>query len=173
MLKKFFNFYKLKKKAKKVIFGGMGYFEYPDNIIFKGFAYVGPDAFWSAKGKIIIGNNVIIGPKSILWTYSHNYESDSFIPYGPHTEDIIGDIIIEDNVWIGLGVKILPGVKIGEGAVIGMGTVVTKDIPPLAVVVGNPGEIVKFRNKERYFKLKKSNKLYLLYKIKNKFTLGQ
>lgn len=56
-----------------------------------------------------------------------------------------GDIKIGNDVWIGDGVRVLSGVTIGDGAIIGAGAVVSKDIPPYAVVVGNPGEIVKFR----------------------------
>jgi acetyltransferase-like isoleucine patch superfamily enzyme len=56
-----------------------------------------------------------------------------------------GNVIIENDVWIGEDVKILSGIKISNGAVIGTGSVVTKNIPPYAIVVGNPGRVVKFR----------------------------
>ena len=54
-------------------------------------------------------------------------------------------IIIGNDVWIGCDVTILGGVRIGNGVVIGAGTVVAKDVPPYAVVVGNPGRIIKYR----------------------------
>jgi len=54
------------------------------------------------------------------------------------------EIIIEDNVWVGFGAVILPGVRLGRGCVIGCKTVISKDVPPYAVIVGNPPEIVKF-----------------------------
>ncbi|MBR6152370.1 MAG: CatB-related O-acetyltransferase [Lachnospiraceae bacterium] len=56
-----------------------------------------------------------------------------------------GSIIIDDDVWIGYGVKILSGVHIGQGAIIGAGAVVTKDIPPYAIAVGTPAKVVKIR----------------------------
>lgn len=56
-----------------------------------------------------------------------------------------GAITIEDEVWIGSGAIILSGVNIGKGAIVGAGAVITKDIPPYAVVVGNPARIVKYR----------------------------
>ncbi|MEJ7678563.1 MAG: hypothetical protein WKG06_12030 [Segetibacter sp.] len=53
-------------------------------------------------------------------------------------------VLIEENVWVGFEAIILPGVKIGRGAIIGCKTVIAEDVPPYAVVVGNPGKIVKF-----------------------------
>lgn len=58
-------------------------------------------------------------------------------------------LIIGNDVWIGFNAIILPSVsKIGNGAVIGAGSVVTKDVPPFAVVAGNPAKIIKFRFSE-------------------------
>jgi len=54
-------------------------------------------------------------------------------------------VTLGHDVWLGHGVIVLPGISIGTGAAIGAGTVVTKDIPPFAVVVGNPGRVLRFR----------------------------
>ncbi|MBA2748254.1 MAG: acyltransferase, partial [Tatlockia sp.] len=54
-------------------------------------------------------------------------------------------VVIEDNCWLGYGVKVLDGVTIGEGSVIGAGAVVTKDIPPYSVAVGVPAKVVRSR----------------------------
>jgi tetrahydrodipicolinate N-succinyltransferase len=56
-----------------------------------------------------------------------------------------GDVSIGNDVWIGRNTIILSGTTIGDGAVIGAGSVITKDVPPYAIVVGNPGRIVKYR----------------------------
>ncbi len=56
----------------------------------------------------------------------------------------------ENDVWIGSGATILRGVKVGNGAVIGAGSVVTKDVPPYAIVVGNPGRVLRLRCKEEW-----------------------
>lgn len=56
-----------------------------------------------------------------------------------------GDIIVEDDVWIGYGATILSGVRIGQGAVVAAGSVVTKDIPPYAIVGGIPAKVIKYR----------------------------
>ncbi len=53
-------------------------------------------------------------------------------------------VVIEENVWVGFEAIILPGVKIGRGAIIGSITIIADDVPPYAVVVGNPGRIIKF-----------------------------
>lgn len=56
-----------------------------------------------------------------------------------------GDIVIEDDVWIGCGSIVLSGVHIGQGAVIAAGSVVTRDVPEYAIVGGVPAKVVKFR----------------------------
>jgi len=53
-----------------------------------------------------------------------------------------GDIVIGNDVWIGLDAIILSDVKIGNGVVIGAGSVIVKDVPPYSIVVGNPGKIL-------------------------------
>ncbi len=54
-------------------------------------------------------------------------------------------MIIGSDVWIGIETLLMPGIKIGDGAVIGAGSVVTKDVPPYAVVGGNPAKVLKYR----------------------------
>jgi serine acetyltransferase len=56
-----------------------------------------------------------------------------------------GDIIIENDVWIGAKSTIMSGVKVGNGAVVGSSSVVTKDVPSFAIVVGNPARVIKYR----------------------------
>jgi carbonic anhydrase/acetyltransferase-like protein (isoleucine patch superfamily) len=72
----------------------------------------------------------------VLWP------SASAISGHPKTK---GDVIIGSDVWIGTEAVILSGVKVGDGAVIGARAVVAKDVPPYAVVAGNPSRIVKWR----------------------------
>ena len=57
-------------------------------------------------------------------------------------------VIIEDNVWIGTGVSILPGVKVGTGSVIGAGAVVTHDIPADSIATGVPARVIRNRRKD-------------------------
>jgi len=57
----------------------------------------------------------------------------------------VSEVIIGNDVWIGMRVIIMPGVKVGNGVVIGAGAVVTKDVPDYAIVGGVPARIIKFR----------------------------
>lgn len=91
---------------------------------------------------ILLGGNhrpdwVTTYPFNVLWPHVAGH-----IQGHPATK---GDVIIGNDVWIGLGASILSGVTIGDGAVIGAYAVVAKNVPPYAIVVGNPAKVVKFR----------------------------
>lgn len=79
----------------------------------------------------------------------HNYNYISTYPIsemqGKSSAKTKGPIVIHDDVWIGDNVLILSGVEIGQGAVIGAGAVVASNIPPYAIVVGNPAKVIKYR----------------------------
>ena len=86
----------------------------------------------------------MMGPEVVIYTRNHNTAN----PDVPMREQGMGEVkpvVIEDDVWIGARVCILPGVTVGTGSVLGAYTVVTKDVPPYSVVVGNPGKVVKNR----------------------------
>jgi acetyltransferase-like isoleucine patch superfamily enzyme len=83
------------------------------------------------KFQIRTGSNVSIGPEATILTLGHDPRSPVFADRG-------GDVLIGDRVWIGYGAIILPGVKIGQGAVVGAGAVVTKNVEPYSIMVGNP-----------------------------------
>lgn len=97
----------------------------------------------SVGGMIEIGNYCLIGPRVIFRTASHNFRDKSvMIRYQGHK---IGNIILEEDVWIGTGALLLGGITIGKGAVVGAGAVVTKDIPPFSIAVGVPAVVVAMR----------------------------
>ena len=125
--------------------------DYPDGLHLSDNIHIGRGTEIQAAGGVHIGNNVVIAYQCVLWTVDHRYEGE-LLPYD-HAR-IKKPIHIEDNVWIGRNVIIRGGVRIGEGAVVAMGSVVTKNIPPLAVVGGNPAKILKYRNKKHYNELK-------------------
>nr|MBC7244122.1 acyltransferase [Chloroflexota bacterium] len=93
---------------------------------------------------VIIGHNVQIAPHCAFSPYEHNFE-DRYRPINAQGIRSAGDIVLEDDVWLGLGVKVLEGVRIGKGAVIGAGAVVTKDIPEYAIAVGVPARVIRWR----------------------------
>lgn len=89
--------------------------------------------------KVKIGNNVMFGPNVSLYTAGHPLDREtrkSGLEYAH-------PITIGNDVWIGGNVVILPGVNIGDGAVIGAGSVVTKDISPEVLAVGNPCKVIR------------------------------
>jgi maltose O-acetyltransferase len=92
---------------------------------------------------IYIGNRVFLAPNVQLYSATHpldaHVRSVQQLEYGK-------PIYIEDEVWIGGGSIILPGVRIGARSVIGAGSVVTKDIPPDSLAVGNPARVMKKLN---------------------------
>ncbi len=139
-----------------------------ENISVGEYVYIGKDAFFDAKGRITIGNNVIIGPKCTIISFNHNYKSVIMLPYD--NKEILKPVTIKDNVWIGINVSICPGVTIEEGAVIAMGSVVTKDIPKCAIAGGNPARILKYRDVETYEKLKKEGCFYMQMKLEGRIS---
>lgn len=150
---------KLKVPSDQVRILAPHYLEYFERISFGGHVYIGPHSYWSAKGGITLGNNVIFGPKTSIWTYNHDYNSPLSIPYGG--EDVLKPVVVGDHVWVGLGAVIMPGVTIGEGAIVGAGAVVTRDVPPCAIVGGNPAKVIATRDQEAYRKLKENKAFYL------------
>ncbi|MEM6754904.1 MAG: acyltransferase [Cyanobacteria bacterium P01_C01_bin.38] len=95
-------------------------------------SYLGPYVCMAGPGNIKIGKNCLIASHSSLYANNHR-------DYGLSREGIE----IEDNCWIGSGVRILDGVTIGRGSVIGAGAVVTKNIPPDSIAVGVPAKVIK------------------------------
>ena len=88
---------------------------------------------------LIAGNSVIVGSNHIFNNPEELIRTQGCFYKGIH---------ISENVWIGANVTIVDGVKIGPGAIIGGGAVVTKDIPAMAIAVGNPAKIIRYRCKK-------------------------
>ena len=111
-------------------------------------AVVNPDCHLDGRGgKLVIGEDVDIGPYTHIWTLEHD-------PNNPEHATKEGMVTIEHHAWIASRVTILPGVTIGYGAVVAAGAVVTKDVPPLAIVAGVPAKQVGTRDNALTYEIK-------------------
>lgn len=104
---------------------------------------IGPYGYIGCSGKIVIGNNVMFGPKCSLFAENHVFSDteNSIKSQGVQQKGIT----IEDDCWIGSNVTILDGVTIGKGSVIGAGTLITKDVVAGSIVVDKRNRNIKKR----------------------------
>jgi acetyltransferase-like isoleucine patch superfamily enzyme len=95
-----------------------------------------------AAGRIIIEDDVQIGPNAMIVTTNHDFNQREVVLHAPVT--------IKRGAWIGGRSLILPGVTIGENAVVAGGSVVTKDVKPNTIVGGNPAKVIKHLESENH-----------------------
>jgi acetyltransferase-like isoleucine patch superfamily enzyme len=91
-----------------------------------------------------IGNDVLIAQNVAILAVTHKFDSRE-IPIKRQGSTKPAPVIIDDDVWIGRNVVVMPGLTLGKGCIIGTGAVVTKDVPPYAIVGGVPAKIIKYR----------------------------
>jgi acetyltransferase-like isoleucine patch superfamily enzyme len=125
-----FPYSKVRRKSLK----WLGY-QVGKNVYFPGDLIITQN-FTGDRGKLIIGDNVSIGPRCTLVLFSH----PNFSQIRNQLTEKKREIIIEKNAWIGAGVIVLQGIKIGEGAIVAAGAVVTKDVAPYTIVAGVPAK---------------------------------
>ncbi len=142
-----------KYKIGKNFHAGRGVFLWARNSIQIG------DNFYIGKYSIIecdaeIGNHVILANHvSLIGRYDHNYQqlgvpirlASQISDRDYNWKGVAQKIVIEDDVWIGLGAIILSGVTIGSGSIIAAGSVVTKDVEPYSIYAGNPAKRIRSR----------------------------
>ena len=119
-----------------------------DNVSFSDFGHVG------ATNCVKIGNNVLFGSKCYVTDHNHGIYrgtniSNPEVPPAKRSLTVDQKVVIEDNVWVGDGVTILPGVTVGRCSIIGTNAVVTKDIPPYTICIGMPAKPIKKWNFEK------------------------
>ena len=113
--------------------------DYGTQISVGDYTFINYDCIFLDIAPITIGNRAYIAPRVCIYTVNH-----PLVPEVRNTDLEYGrPVAIEDNVWIGGNVVILPGVTIGEGTVIAAGSVVTRDIPPRVVAGGNPCRVIR------------------------------
>lgn len=116
---------------------------WPENIRI-GRSCINENVFLNAYGGITIGDHCLIGRGASLFAGGHTFDRiDQLIIEQPLVR---APIHVGDDVYFGLNCSVLGGVTIGHGAVIGAGAVVTRDVPPLAVVSGVPARVTRYRN---------------------------
>ncbi len=139
----------LKECGKRVIIGrnvSMNYY----NVSVGNNVSIGANAiFMCTRAEIKIGDHVMFGPNVFMITGGHRMDIKdrpmTSITDSEKLPENDQDIILEGDNWIGAGAIILKGVTIGEGAVVAAGAIVTKDVPPFAIVGGIPAKIIKMR----------------------------
>ncbi len=122
-----------------------------DNCNFNGMTVLG-------RGSVTFGSNFHSGENCRIITQNHNFDHGEAIPYD--ATYVTKTIAIGDNVWFGDSVIVVGDVTIGEGAIVGAGAVVTKDVPPGAIVGGNPAQLIRFRDMEHYNRLKAEGRFH-------------
>ena len=121
-------------------------------------SYGNPRIVGEGQALLTIGNFVSIADKvTIFLGHEHHIDRISTYPFCMTGKSFLldptltdhpktkGDVVIGSDVWIGYGATLLSGLSVGHGAVIGASSLVTKDVPPFAVVGGNPATILKYR----------------------------
>jgi len=129
--------------------------------------WLDPDGFYSFDN-IVLGSDITLGYRPVLLASESILQIGSKVMFGPHVTVVGGNhntseigrfmydvkekrpeddrgVLIEDDVWIGSNAVILQGVTVGRGSIVAAGSVVTKSVPPYAIVAGNPARVIKFR----------------------------
>ena len=91
-----------------------------------------------------LGDNVRIAGRTLLAGYpGHPLDAKARALGLPETDDQVGDIILEDDVWLATGVSVMAGITIGHGTIVAAGSVVTKDLPPMVLAAGIPAKVIR------------------------------
>jgi acetyltransferase-like isoleucine patch superfamily enzyme len=144
-------FFRFKSYGENLIFSRGGKIFRPNEITFGSNIAIGHSFHISARN-LSFGSNIGIGPGVIIECDNHIYDKIGSSMFKNFKNRRIGFVNIEDDVWIGAKVVILPNVIIGEGCIVGAGSVVTKSLPPYSICVGNPCKAIKPRFSEEELK---------------------
>lgn len=115
------------------------YMEFANHLEMGGNSFINYDCIMLNNAMVKLGDNVLVGPKVSFYTAMHPIDAkqrEQWLVYAK-------PITVEDNVWIGGSATILGGVTIGKNAIVGAGAVVTKDVEPNTIVVGNPARVLR------------------------------
>lgn len=134
-------------RGKNLRFDPNGYYSFKNVSVGDDVALGRGSVLMASGSRILIGNKVMLGPEVMIVAGNHNTAV-----LGRAMADVKRkrpgddeDIIIEDDVWVGARAIILKGVIVRRGAIVGAGSVVTQEVPPYAIVCGNPARVTRFR----------------------------
>lgn len=139
------NIFKMKILKNSSVYHGCEIIA-PWNIHLDEGSIIGIENKIDGRGGVYIGKNVNMSHQVNIWTMQHDFNDSYF-------SGVVGSVYINDYVWIGNRVTILPGIKIGKGAVIASGSVVTKDLDEYGVYAGIPAKKIADRNKDLKYKI--------------------
>uniref|UniRef100_A0A7C3N7L2 Acyltransferase n=1 Tax=candidate division WOR-3 bacterium TaxID=2052148 RepID=A0A7C3N7L2_UNCW3 len=157
---------KFKGIGKNVYIGDYCHFT-EKNIIIGDNVYIGRNCiFQSTHGLIKIGNNVMIGPGCHIHGGNHEFKKIGYyineITKNNNCWD--GEIVIEEDCWIGANTIILKGAKIGKGSVIGAGSIINREVPPYSLYVGSPPMNIKIKKRFSEEEIKEHENILLMRK---------
>ncbi len=133
-----------KKKGKNIHLSLNGKIVRPKEIEMGSNIFISNGFHISARN-LTFGNNIMIGPYLVIECDNHVFDKVGVSMFEISNERSISSVEIENDVWIGAHVTILPGVTICEGCIVGAGSVVTKSLPPYTIGVGIPCRPIKTR----------------------------
>jgi acetyltransferase-like isoleucine patch superfamily enzyme len=148
----YYKFYfKVAKIGKNIKLSSGGRFVHPEEITLGNNVFVSNNFHISANN-LKIGNNIMAGPNLVIECTNHKSNVVGQSMFEVSYDKICGSVSIEDDVWLGANVTILPNAVISEGTVVGAGSVVTKPLPPYSICLGIPCRPVKRRFSETELK---------------------
>lgn len=98
-------------------------------------------------GPCVLGNDVMMGPRCLVLSRNHR-TTDLSVPMNQQGLTADAPVVVENDVWIGANVTLLPGVRLGTGSIVAAGAVVTRDVSSHAIVGGNPAKLIKIRGSQ-------------------------
>lgn len=110
---------------------------------FGDYVFVGRGSEFDVLESVSVGDHTVIAPGCFITDHNHGIAGDSRVDQQP---SISRPVRIGKDVWLGTKVVVVAGVTIGDGAIVGAGSVVTRDVPPMAVVAGAPARLLRYRN---------------------------
>ncbi|HSQ21286.1 MAG TPA: DapH/DapD/GlmU-related protein [Coriobacteriia bacterium] len=136
------RFYGFESRGRDVFIAEGFWAEYPDRIRFGSSIGLNRGCFINGGGGVTIEDWVLIGPGVTIYSQTHDLGGDASLPLALRG-DIRKPVHVGHGAWLGANSTVLAGVTVGENAVVAAGAVVSKDVPPGAVVAGVPASVIR------------------------------